>query len=103
MTKKVQSYKYIAVIISSDLSWENHVSSVSSKAMKHMGMLYRCFYRDCIPDTLRTLYISCEGPLLEYAIPVWDTHLVKDIYSLESVQQFATKVYVQKPGGCQLH
>ena len=31
-------------------------------------------------------------PLLEYAVPVWDPHLVKDIHALESVQQFATKV-----------
>jgi len=90
--EKVQSYKYLGVIISSDLSWGNHVSSVSSKAMKHMGMLYRCFYRDCTPDTLRTLYISCVRPLLEYAVPVWDPHLVKDIHALESVQRFATKV-----------
>ena len=60
--------------------------------MKHMGMLYRCFYRDCTPDILRTLYISCVRPLLEYAVPVWDSHLVKDIHALESVQQFATKV-----------
>ena len=31
-------------------------------------------------------------PLLEYAVPVWDPHLVKDISALESVQRFATKV-----------
>ena len=30
--------------------------------------------------------------LLEYAVPVWDPHLVKDIAALESVQRFATKV-----------
>ena len=31
-------------------------------------------------------------PLLEYAVPVWDLHLVKDIEAIESVQRFATKV-----------
>ena len=31
-------------------------------------------------------------PLLEYAVPIWDPHLEKDIAALESVQRFATKV-----------
>ena len=31
-------------------------------------------------------------PLLEYAVPVWDPYLVKDIEAIESVQRFATKV-----------
>ena len=83
--ENVQSYKYLGVIISSDLSWGNHVSIVCLP-MKHMVMLYRCFYRGCTPDTLRTLYISCVRPLLEYAEPVWDPHLVKDIHALESLQ-----------------
>ena len=31
-------------------------------------------------------------PHLEYAVPVWDPHLYKDIDMLESVQKFATKI-----------
>jgi len=31
-------------------------------------------------------------PLLEYAVPVWDPHLVKDIEAIESMQRFTTKV-----------
>ena len=87
--EKVQSYKYLGVHISSDLSWSNHVSNVCSRAKKQMGMLYRRFYCDCEPNTLKILYVR---PLLEYAVPVWDPHLVKDIAALESVQRFATKV-----------
>ena len=45
--EKVQSYKYLGVHISSDLSWSNHVSNICSRAKKQMGMLYCCFYRDC--------------------------------------------------------
>ena len=57
-----------------------------------MGVLYRRFYRDCEPNTLKTVYTSSMRPLLEYAVPVWDPHLEKDIAALESVQSFATKV-----------
>ena len=56
--ERVQSYKYLGVHIPSDLSWSNHVSIVRSRAKKQLGMLYRRFYRDCEPTTLRMLYIS---------------------------------------------
>ena len=35
-------------------------------------------------------------PHLEYATPVWDPHLSKDINALESVQRFASKVCTKK-------
>ena len=90
--EKVQSYKYLGVLISSDLSWSGHISSICSKAKKQMGMLYRRFYRDTDPSTLRMLYVTQVRPLLEYAVPVWDPYLVKDVQALEAVQRFATKV-----------
>ena len=90
--EKVQSYKYLGVLISSNLSWGNHVSNICSRAKKHLGMLYRRFYRDADSSTLRMLYTNSVRPLLEYAVPVWDPHLLKDIKAIESVQRFATKV-----------
>ena len=59
---------------------------------KQMGMLYRHFYRDTDPSILRMLYVTQVRPLLEYAVPVWDPYLMKDIEALEAVQRFATKV-----------
>jgi len=82
----------MVVHISSDLSWSNHVSNVCSRAKKQMGMLYYRFYCDCEPNILKTFFTSFVRPLLEYAVSVWDPHLVKDIATLESVQRFATKV-----------
>jgi hypothetical protein len=55
-------------------------------------MLYRRFYRDTDPSTLRMLYVTQVRPLLEYAVPVWDPYLMKDIQALEAAQRFATKV-----------
>jgi len=50
-----------------------------------MGMLYHSFIMSY------TTSVSVR-PLLEYAVPVWDPHLVKDIEAIESVQRFATKL-----------
>jgi len=60
--EKVQSYKYLGVLISSNLPWGNHVSNICSRDKKHMGMLYRRFYRDADSNTLRMLS-PCTGML----------------------------------------
>ena len=44
------------------------------------------------PNSLKTMYIAYVQPHLEYAVPVWDPHLKKDVMALESVQRFATKM-----------
>ena len=90
--ERVSSYRYLGVLISSDLSWSNHIKDISSKARKQVGLLYRRFYKHAAPATLRTLYTALIRPHLEYAVPVWDPHLCKDIDALESVQRFATKI-----------
>ena len=55
-------------------------------------MLYRRFYEFCSTDTLRCLYVAFVRPHLEYAVPVWDPHLIKHTELLEKVQKFALKV-----------
>ena len=75
--EKVQSYKYLGVLLSSNLSWGNHVSNICSRAKKRMGMLYRCFYCDADSKTLRMLHTTSVRPLLEYPVPVWDPHLLR--------------------------
>jgi len=49
--EKVQPYKYLGVLISSNLSWGNHVSNVCSRDRKHMGMLYHRFYHGADSNT----------------------------------------------------
>ena len=54
-------------------------------------MLFRRFsWADT--DTLRTLYLTCVHPNLEYASQLWDPYTVNDINLLESVQKFAMRV-----------
>ena len=58
--KRVNSYKYLGILISLDLMWSSHISSICSKMRRLTGMLYRQFYKHSSPNTmfkLHTLFI----------------------------------------------
>ena len=66
------------------------------KARKLLGLLYRQFYNHATTDTIKQLYVSLIRPHLEYAAPLWDPHLQKDVDMLENVQTFAMKLITRK-------
>ncbi len=77
--ERVESFKYLGIILSSDLSWSCHVESICARARKVLGLLYRRFYTNAEPPALLQLYLSLVRPHLEYASDVWDPNLQKDI------------------------
>ena len=89
---QVDTFKYLGILLSEDLSWSPHINAICSKARQVLGLLYRRFYNFSNTDTLIQLYTSLVRPHLEYACPVWAPHLTKDIQALESVQAFACKM-----------
>ena len=68
--QKVDTYKYLGLIMSSDLSWSKHIDSICSKAKRLLGILYRLFSEHSSSDTLFKLYLSLVRPHLEYASAV---------------------------------
>ena len=90
--EQVTEYKYLGVTITNTLSWSAHISSISSKARKLVGMLYRHFYCWSSSEALHKLYTSLIRPHMEYAAPVWSPHHSKDINKLEAVQKFALRM-----------
>ena len=90
--EKVPSFKYLGIMISSDLSWSEHIQRACGKARKIIGLLYRRYYHHADSRTLLQLYVSLVRPHVEYAAPVWDPHLAQDINMLENVQKFDLRV-----------
>jgi len=82
----VQSYKYLGVVITSDLSWSEHVQSICNKCRKLVDLLYRQFYLNAYSDTLCQFYLLCIRPHLEYACTVWDPYPAKEKTLLEALQ-----------------
>ena len=89
---RVSSYKYLGVLITSDLMWSSHIAKVCNKTRKLIGLFYRTFYKHSTVETMLKLYCSFIRPHLEYAAAAWDPYLKKDIDLLEDVQKFALKV-----------
>ena len=90
--ERVQSYKYLGLNLTSNLSWSDHINSISTKAKKLVGLLYRRFYRNTDSQSLLLLYLALVRPHTEYASQVWNPHLQKDIGQLERVQKFALRM-----------
>ena len=88
----MEIFKYLGVLLSRNLSWSDHISELCTKVRRILGLLYRQFYDNVDPATLKQLYISLVCPHLEYASQVWDPYLNGDIDRLEAVQKFALKL-----------
>jgi len=67
--EQADTFRYLGVIVSSDLSWTAHVKSICTKARKLVGLLYRRFHNDSGTNTLLELYMTLVRPHLEYAAP----------------------------------
>ena len=93
--EQVETFKYLGVLLSSDLSWSAHIDSICTKARKVIGLLYRRFYGNVDHHSLLELYSVLVRPHLEYA-PIWDPHLIKDTNKLENVQNFAIKMCLKQ-------
>ena len=90
--EKVESYRYQGVVVTSKLSWSDHIDQICTKARKLIGMLYRQLYSWADTNTLLLFYTTCIRPHLEYACQLWDPYTSKNWLSLEAVQKFACKV-----------
>ena len=73
-----------------DLTWSEHISTIVNKANQVLGLIRRTV-GTANTTTFSLLYKTLVRPLLEYAAPVWNPYLVKDIHAIESVQRCASR------------
>ena len=90
--ERVYSFKYLGVILNSQLSWSPHIDYICSKTRKLLGFIFHNFYFHSSPSALLKLYLSLILPHLSYCSSLWDPYQLKDIKKLEDVQSFALKL-----------
>ena len=67
--ENVESVKYLGVTITSDLSWDTHVSNVYTKANRTLGFLRKNLY-SCHQDVKEAAYKGLVRPVLDYGSSV---------------------------------
>jgi len=86
-----ETHRDLGIIMSSDLSWREHMKSILSRAYKTLNLI-RCSFSTChSPQAKKILYLSLVCSQLTYYSQIWHPHLLKDIEILEMIQHRATK------------
>ena len=81
----------VAILMTSNLSWSEHIALITSKAYKKLGLLRRTFCSRNTSCVKRILYLSLVRSNLLFGSQVWRPSLLKDIKALENIQRRATK------------
>jgi len=88
--QQVDHATYLGISFSNDLTWSNHVDQVAKKAYQKLGFVRRNL-QGAPKRSKSTAYTCLIRPGMEYAAPIWDPYLQKDIASLENVQRKAAR------------
>ena len=82
-----QSFNFLGITLSENMSWTNHVLSIKKKISKVVGILYRL--RNTFPlDVLKTLYKSLVLSYINYGLLLWGIEVKK----LKSIQKRAIRL-----------
>ena len=84
--KRVTNHDYLGVTISSDLNWLRHVTKISNKASRTLGLLKRTL-SPCSQNVKSIAYKMLVRPQLEYASEVWSLYTMKCIKKIEQIQR----------------
>ena len=91
MIEKSLVERDLGIMVSSDLKWVTQVEK-ATKAAKAIVAQIRNSFRYFDAELVRLLYVSLVRPHLEFAVPVWNPYLKKDIEKLENIQHRATRL-----------
>lgn len=84
------SQKDLGIIVTNTLSWTDQCMAATSKARKILYLLRHVFSNPSF-SLVSKLYVTYIRPHIEFAIPVWRPHLIKDFTLLERVQHEVTR------------
>jgi hypothetical protein len=87
---ETNSFKYLGIIILSDLNWADHVNYTLRKAWKALHFVMRIITKGN-NNTKHLSYTALVRPILEYGAVCWDPYREGQIGALNRVQRTAAK------------
>ena len=77
--------RYLGVVITSSLKWNDHCQCIVQKATQSLNQLQRTMY-GCTDKAETLAYLALVRHCLEYCSVVWTLHTSKNINLMESVE-----------------
>ena len=88
--EQVDNTKILGLVLSNDLTWNNHVDFMVKKANKRLFLLTLLKRAEVQLEDMITIYTSIIRPVLEYACVVWHSSLPEYLHNdIEGVQKRA--------------
>ena len=87
---EASSFKYLGIIIFSDLSWADHVNCTLRKAWKALHFIM-CILKKGNNNTKRLPYMALVRLIFEYGAVCWDPYREGQVSALNLVQKRAAK------------
>ena len=95
---QVQSSKFLGVYVDQHLSWKEHISNISTKIAKNLGILTR-ISRILPPQTRTALYYTLIHPYITYCNIVWASAYKSNLSKLLILQKRAIRFVAKLPYG----
>ena len=93
--ERVQSIRFLGVILDQHLSWKVHIKHIENKIAKNIGILYKAKpYLD--KRSLLALYFSYIHTYLNYANVAWGSTNRTNLKKLNSQQEHAIRMVMNK-------
>ena len=84
--------RFLGVSIDSNLTWKNHIDSITKKVAKSVGIIKRI--RHCLPNNiLRTLYNTLILPYINYCNIIWAKTKVTKNNNYTAPQKMSTRLH----------
>ena len=94
----VANHCHLGVTINSDLTWDNHVNIIISRANRMLGFISSTAGGSS-PTAIFSLYKALIIPILEYGVPAWLPRTKKLVERIEAVQRRATRLILKQKRG----
>lgn len=87
LVERVSHVKDLGVILDSKMTFKQHISFITAKASRQLGLVIRMTRHFTDIYCLKALYCSLVRSSLEYCSSVWTPHYNNAVHRLESIQR----------------